>query len=211
MTINLDTLRKTAEAATPGPWTRDGVGVLGAREDWDGGKGPARIMEAMMPWLRDRMEVNAEHVATFDPPTVLELIAEIESLRTRFNGMRAGRDSERSRADKNANALERMEQRALGAEANVEAALNVSRDRLSRLEQAEQAVERAKAVDAAQRRDKGVLFRRATEAEQKVARVWEVIRQYDPDCLTCMCKSDGDCCKCTVADFQEALDGDGRG
>lgn len=55
------------------------------------------------------------------------------------------------------------------------------------------------------------LLDRLEQAEQAVARVREVIHQYDPDCLTCMCNSDGDCCKCTVADFQEALDGDGRG
>lgn len=51
------------------------------------------------------------------------------------------------------------------------------------------------------------LLSRIEQAEQQVARVREVIRQYDPGCLTCMCDSDGDCCKCTVADFQEALDG----
>lgn len=78
MSDNLGTLRKTAEAATPGPWTRDGVGVLGAREDWDGGKGPARIMKAMMPWRRERMEANAEHVATFNPETVLNLLSRLE-------------------------------------------------------------------------------------------------------------------------------------
>lgn len=78
MTTNLDELRKVAEAATPGPWTRDGVGVLGAREDWDLGKGPARIMAAQMPWRRERMEANAEHVATFDPPTVLALLSRLE-------------------------------------------------------------------------------------------------------------------------------------
>lgn len=55
------------------------------------------------------------------------------------------------------------------------------------------------------------LLSRLEQAEQAVARVREVIRQYGPDCLTCMCNSDGDCCKCTVSDFQEALDGDGRG
>ncbi len=55
------------------------------------------------------------------------------------------------------------------------------------------------------------LVNRLEQVEQVVERVREVIRQYDPDCLTCMCNSDGDCCKCTVADFQEALDGDGRG
>lgn len=55
------------------------------------------------------------------------------------------------------------------------------------------------------------LLSRLEQAEQAVARVREVIHEYDPDCLTCMCNSDGDCCKCTVADFQEALDGDTRG
>lgn len=78
MDQNFEALRKTAEAATPGPWTRDGVGVLGAREDWDGGKGPARIMKAMMPWRTERMEANAEHVATFNPETVLALLSRLE-------------------------------------------------------------------------------------------------------------------------------------
>ena len=52
---------------------------------------------------------------------------------------------------------------------------------------------------------------RLEQAEQAVARVREVVHEYDPDCLTCMCNSDGDCCKCTVADFQEALDDETRG
>ncbi|MGH3651578.1 ead/Ea22-like family protein [Glutamicibacter sp.] len=78
MTSNLDTLRKIAEAATPGPWHQAETGVLGAREDWDLGKGPARIMEAQMPWRRERMEANAKHVATFDPETVLALLSRLE-------------------------------------------------------------------------------------------------------------------------------------
>lgn len=45
---------------------------------------------------------------------------------------------------------------------------------LSRLEQAEQAVERAKAECARQREHKGIFARRATEAEQAVQRVREV-------------------------------------
>lgn len=45
---------------------------------------------------------------------------------------------------------------------------------LSRLEQAEQAVVLAKAECARQREHKGVFARRAAEAEQRVARVWEV-------------------------------------
>lgn len=52
------------------------------------------------------------------------------------------------------------------------------------------------------------LLSRLEQAEQAVARVREVIHRYDPNCLTCMCNSDGDCYKCTVADFQGALDGE---
>ncbi len=79
MTKNLDELRQVAERATPGPWEREGTGVLGEREAWDLGNGPARIMKAQMPWQRERMEANAEHVATFDPPTVLALIDRAEA------------------------------------------------------------------------------------------------------------------------------------
>lgn len=42
---------------------------------------------------------------------------------------------------------------------------------IDRVEAAEQAVERAKAVDALQRRDKGALYRRAEAAEAAVQRV----------------------------------------
>ncbi len=103
---------------------------------------------------------DGEHVDIITPAVVLALIAEIESLRTRFSTMRAGRDSERSRADVNANALERMAQRALGAEANVEAALEVSRARLTNIEQAERRASQAVADCKA--------------AEQAVARVREL-------------------------------------
>lgn len=144
MTIHLDTLRKTAEAATPGPWIAHELGgEPGYWWVWQESKLPyyggvaevagrdpgticyPEISGGHSDGEQDR--IDAEFIATFNPETVLAL--------------------------------------------------------LSRLEQ----------------------------AEQQVARVREVIRQYDPDCLTCMCNSDGDCCKCTVADFQETLDGDGRG
>lgn len=107
MSDNLDTLRKTAEAATPGPWARDGVGVLGARESWDLGKGPARIMQAMMPWHRERMEANAEFIATFDPPTVLALLSRLEQAERNFEEA----DSAKIEAEgREGQALERAEQ-----------------------------------------------------------------------------------------------------
>lgn len=75
----LDQLRQIAENATPGPWIQKGVTVLGPREPWDLGTGPARIIAAQMPWMRERMLANAAHAAAFDPPTVLALIERAEA------------------------------------------------------------------------------------------------------------------------------------
>lgn len=143
---NLDTLRKVAEAATPGPWTLE----YENSDDWEAGindgdyphtiHGPrncsfdnwtdkSKIQDYLnrVTEISEMVDEDAEFIATFDPTTVLALITRLE------------------------------------------------------------------------------------QAEAQIARVREVVHEYDPDCLTCMCNSDGDCCKCTVADFQEALDGDTRG
>ena len=63
--LNLDALRKIAEAATRGPWWT-GQHSLGARKIdvmADGG------------WHMPKTEADAAHIAAFDPPTVLALIA----------------------------------------------------------------------------------------------------------------------------------------
>lgn len=133
---------------------------------------------------------DGEHIDIITPAVVLELITEVESLRTRFSAMRAGRDSERSRADVNANALERLEQRALGAEANIEAALEVSRARLTNIEQAERRAAQAVADYEA--------------AEQAVARVREVAAEYRPSIPEEVLHE-------VMKDILRALDGDGRG
>lgn len=78
---------------------------------------------------------DGEHIDIITPAVVRELIEEIESLRTRFKGMRASRDSERSRADKNAHKLEQAEQLA---RINNQAML----EQAQRAGQAEQAVQR---------------------------------------------------------------------
>ena len=140
---DLDTLRKIAEQATPGPWEVDGPANAGPDDTLVLHNNDGGAIAYVQPLWDD-----ATHIATFDPPTVLSLI--------------------------------------------------------TRLEQAEQLVQINNQAMLEQ-------TQRAEQAEQAVARVREVIHQYDPDCLTCMCNSDGDCCKCTVADFQEALDGDTRG
>lgn len=173
MTESLGDLRKSAEAATPGPWTLE----YENSDDWEAGindgdypytiHGPRNcsfdnwadksiVQDSLnrVTEISEMVDADAEFIATFDPPTVLAL--------------------------------------------------------LSRLEQAEQALDATErqVVARSGETDAERIWRgRAEQAEQAVARVREVIRQYDPDHLTCMCNSDGDCCKCTVADFQEALDG----
>src|SRR5690606_27092847 len=72
-------LRRIAEAATPGPW---GVNPWRAVVD---------EMETLTPicgmlWptelrTEEQTLANAQHIATFDPPTVLALLDEIELLR----------------------------------------------------------------------------------------------------------------------------------
>lgn len=84
MTLNLDDLEATAKAATPGPWRWD--------EDFgeNGDTGLALTNDARAEvvgaynWhccsFRDDPTVednDAEHIAAFDPPTVLALIARL--------------------------------------------------------------------------------------------------------------------------------------
>lgn len=84
MTLNLDDLEATAKAATPGPWRWD--------EDFgeNGDTGLALTNDARAEvvgaynWhccsFRDDPTVednDAEHIAAFDPPTVLALIAKL--------------------------------------------------------------------------------------------------------------------------------------
>lgn len=78
--LNLNELRKVAEAATPGPWTLIGggeyltpIGLMVAPDD--GGVWPE----------------DATHIATFDPPTVLALldrVAELEAKEARVESLR---------------------------------------------------------------------------------------------------------------------------
>lgn len=72
MTINLDTLRKTAEAATPGPWEASDRGIGYEVHDASGYELNSGMRETFT-------ESDATHIATFDPPTVLELIDRAEA------------------------------------------------------------------------------------------------------------------------------------
>src|SRR6185312_2474494 len=119
MTINADEiarLREIAEKATPGPWraTNEHLGWLvlsSPSEDVveiiSKEKGPV-----------DRWQPNAAHIATFDPPTVLALLDELEKARTEL----AKWNEEALRRDDAYSALltERDSARALLREATAE-------------------------------------------------------------------------------------------
>ena len=83
MTVNLDTLREVAEAATPGPWESrqsddmPGKYVVGRRYKFgDVSKGPMTLMQPIF-WDQGSAD-NADHIATFDPPTILALLSRLE-------------------------------------------------------------------------------------------------------------------------------------
>jgi hypothetical protein len=73
--LDLPGLKKVAEAATPGPWSYDRPDCDASYEiaahdgsDWELFVADCRIGRA-----------NAEFIATFDPPTVMAIIAELEA------------------------------------------------------------------------------------------------------------------------------------
>jgi len=71
MTLNLDTLRKIAEAATPGPWEASDRGIGYEVHD-------ASAYELNSGMRETFTESDATHIATFDPPTVLALLSRLE-------------------------------------------------------------------------------------------------------------------------------------
>lgn len=129
MTLDLDALEATAKAATPGPWRWD--------EDFgeNGDTGLALTNDARAEvvgaynWhccsFRDDPTVednDAEHIAAFDPPTVLELIAKLREAREVLAG--AGHTAAKywrkmrvAEAEMHARELHHFEEEKLRAEA----------------------------------------------------------------------------------------------
>ena len=111
--LDLTKLREIAAAATPGPW-----GVYDANE----GMSPPRPYwsvannEFHNPTNLDALAIDisidygdkddAAHIAAFDPPTVLALIAEVERLRDALASSEYMRDVQRK--DRTAQAFERL-------------------------------------------------------------------------------------------------------
>lgn len=110
----LNELRKIAEQATPGPWTvmdvndpGEGVNFIDVHQDgksWE-------VVSRRLPDRhddRDQMSADATHIATFDPPTVLALITELETFRRRLDAMRRQRDGYRNQLRKTEQQVERV-------------------------------------------------------------------------------------------------------
>ena len=121
MNKDLDTLRKVAEAATLGSWEAepylygvDDDGRIRVTSPYD--RGSYNLAESVLPH-------DAEHIATFDPPTVIELIEQVEYYK---------RKNETLSALGKANHDWNMQNRA---------------DLTTRLEQAEQAIQRVRELN----------------------------------------------------------------
>ena len=73
--LDLTKMKAVAEAATPGPWVPEkggrGAWIKGATGEW------AALSCADTD---DQADANATFIATFDPPTVIALLARIEAL-----------------------------------------------------------------------------------------------------------------------------------
>lgn len=88
--LNLDALEATARAATPGPWRWDenygDPGDTGLALTNDARKEIVGAYNYHCCAFRDEPNVgegDAEHIATFDPPTVLALIARLREAEAR--------------------------------------------------------------------------------------------------------------------------------
>lgn len=82
--IDLSKLRKIAEAATPGPWEAERFFWKRAVADnryWLGIDGKGEVSGYIALIDDDSATEDAAHIATFDPPTVIALIDELERLR----------------------------------------------------------------------------------------------------------------------------------
>lgn len=101
MTINLDELRKIAEAATPGPWVLDGFAEGGCSE------GCCEEYTRLSVYsVTNRGEVvasevtaqrNADYFDAFDPPAVLALLSRLEQAEQAVQRVQQGWDEYKSK------------------------------------------------------------------------------------------------------------------
>ena len=114
--LDLTKLREIAEAATPGPWNLE----------------TQRVDTHYIHGFSDEQDVDisvqcdvadAAHIATFDPPTVLALIAENNRMRGEVERLRASLNEARQRLS-NTDWSSQAEDRNRAALLHIEAALN---------------------------------------------------------------------------------------
>lgn len=168
MTKNLDQLRQVAKRATPGPWVVYDRGIGYEVHDAYGYELNGGMRETFT-------EADATHIATFDPPTALALIDRAEAAEQAVD-FHAQRDSElKTLLSMIADRLDEFCYDELSSLIEDGPLDQWGETYKSKLQTAEQAVERAKAVDALQRRDKGALYRRAEVAEGRLSAVGLVV------------------------------------
>jgi|GEM_PF-1300580 hypothetical protein len=94
--LDLDALEAVAKAAQQGPWSADLDRHCETRGIWDDRPGEEMIIGSYVAadgydsvaWQYGSDE-NLTHIATFDPPTVLALIAELRAARAAIREARA--------------------------------------------------------------------------------------------------------------------------
>ena len=100
--MELNELLKIAEAATPGPWeVMDPSGCA----SWIAAKRPSRKFVG-----KGMSEQDAEHIATFDPETVLALLSRLEQAEQDAYGFREGYEILKRALIKQGERLEQAEQ-----------------------------------------------------------------------------------------------------
>lgn len=143
MDKDLDTLRKVALSATPGPWKAEPY-LYGMTGEGHRIRVTAPSNDDLHNLADDILQEDAEFIATFDPPTVLELIEQVEYCKRENETIaalsRASRDwNIKNRADLTA----RLEKAELLAQVNNQVML----EQTQRAYKAEQAVARVRELN----------------------------------------------------------------
>lgn len=97
--MELNELRKTAEAATSGPWEKHDLPVAVANSNFTihapNAVGVPTWTTALPPEIASTLKAeDAEFVATFDPETVLELLSRIDQAEQAVARVRAIREGD---------------------------------------------------------------------------------------------------------------------
>ena len=108
MTIDINKLRRLAQAATPGPWYATGKLTRYVEARIDGGLiqevaacGPTKADGGYGP----QQEANASLIAAASPATISELLDRLEAAEARLNGMVSEREAALTRIDQLKRAL----------------------------------------------------------------------------------------------------------